>query len=252
MTTALNLDASAATHRGRRARNEDAWLVDRAHGLFAVADGMGGHVGGAVASSLAVETLRSFYERGCSEPPMLEPDLFGEASPGQRRLDMAIRLTQRAIEAAAVGPLEEMGSTLVAMHFGEGRALIAHVGDSRAYRLRAGKLMQLTVDHSLVAALVAQGAAQLAGNLPPRYRGIITRSLGPLGDSAADFSTVDTHPGDVFLACSDGLSGVLSSDDIASLLQLPSAAEASRALVDSAYAAGGTDNITAVVVRVEG
>jgi len=252
MTTRLSLDAASATHQGRRQRNEDAWLVDPTHAFFAVADGMGGHVGGAVASGLTVETLRGFYDRGHSEPPLLVRGEFEEPSPGERRLDMAIRLTQRAIEAAAVGPLEEMGSTLVAMHFGEHQVLLAHVGDSRAYRLRAGTLTQLTEDHSLIAALVAQGSAKLAHSLPARYHGIITRSLGPLGDSSADFQTVDTQPGDVFLACSDGLSGSLEPEDIASLLRLPSASVASRALVDAAYAAGSHDNITAVVVRVGG
>jgi serine/threonine protein phosphatase PrpC len=243
------LDAAAATHVGRRERNEDAWLVDPAHALFAVADGMGGHVGGSVASGLTVEALRSFYDRGLRTTPILWQDSVGEASPGQRRLDMAIRLTQRAIEDAALGPLHEMGSTLVAMQFADDLALIAHVGDSRAYRLRDGKLEQLTKDHSLIQALVAQGSAQLAASLPARYQGVITRSLGPVGDSRADFRVVDTQPGDVFLACSDGLSGVLDAEDITNLLGQSNATQASRALVDSAYAAGGSDNITAVVVR---
>jgi len=159
-------------------------------------------------------------------------------------------LTQRAIEDAAVGELKEMGSTLVALQFADDLALVAHVGDSRAYRLRDGELAQLTRDHSLIQALVAQGSAKLAASLPARYQGVITRSLGPPGDSSADFQVIDTRPGDVFLACSDGLSGVLEAEDIASLLGQPSAAQASRALVDSAYAAGGTDNITAVVVRL--
>ena len=250
MKTAPQLDAAAATHQGRREQNEDAWLSDHEHRLFAVADGMGGHVGGAVASSLALESLRGFYERGRSEPPLLEDGMFGEPSPGERRLDMAIRLTQRAIEAAAVGPLHEMGSTLVALHFGKDRALVAHVGDSRAYLLRDGQLRQLTEDHSLIATLEAQGATKLAANLPAHYQGMVTRSLGPVGDSLSDFSTVEVKPGDVFLACSDGLSGSLEADDIASLLRLPGADLASRALVEAAYAAGSNDNITAVVVSV--
>ena len=99
---------------------------------------------------------------------------------------------------------------------------------------------------------MAQGSFKLAASLSARYQGVVTRSLGPVGDSNADLQTVEALPGDVFLACSDGLSGVLAAEDIASLLSLPSAAEASRALVDAAYAAGGSDNITAVVVRIKG
>jgi len=247
-----HLDAAAATHVGRREQNEDAWLLDPKHALFAVADGMGGHFGGSVASSLTVEALRSFYERAAGSEPVLWVNAGDDPSPGEHRLDMAIRLTQRAIEEAAEGPLSEMGSTLVAMQFAKGLALIAHVGDSRAYRLRGQMVKQLTQDHSLIEALVAQGSFKLAASLSARYQGVVTRSLGPVGDSNADLQTVEALPGDIFLACSDGLSGVLAAEDIASLLSLPSAAEASRALVDAAYAAGGSDNITAVVVRIEG
>lgn len=244
------LDAASATHRGRRERNEDATLEDPAHRLFAVADGMGGHVGGAVASGLVVETLRGFFERGEAGGPTLIPGYGGEPSAGERRMDMAIRLTQRAVTAAAKGQLEEMGSTLVALHVGGNAALVAHVGDSRAYRLRGGELSQLTEDHSLLAALRAQGSEKLADSLPARYQGMVTRSLGPLGDSLADLRVVDVEAGDVFLLCSDGLSGVLEPEDLASLMRQPSAADASRSLVDAAYAAGGLDNITAIVVRV--
>ena len=138
-----------------------------------------------------------------------------------------------------------MGSTVVAVRLAGDRAVIAHVGDSRVYRLRAGVVAQLTIDHSLVAQLVAAGMTP-AADYP--WRHVVTRALGtPTGEP--DVTCEEVRPGDVFLLCSDGLSEVLTDAEIAMLLDAP-AELACRRLVDAAYAAGSRDNISSIVVRV--
>ncbi len=246
----MQLDAFAMSITGRRAHNEDAVCLRPDLGLFIVADGMGGYDGGEVASQVAVTAIEELVARTASDadvtwPYRADPRLDPVAS----ELAVATRLADARIGAAKVGPLAQMGSTVVALRLDVARCLVAigHVGDSRAYRLRAGRLDRLTIDHSLWEELVAGGASPVERDAFP-YRHVITRALGtPRAEPALRLESLAV--GDTFLLCSDGLSEVLTDDVLIAALARP-AAVACRALVDAAYAAGSKDNISAVVVRV--
>lgn len=238
------LRAGAATDTGLvRASNQDHLLV--ASPLFAVADGMGGHAAGEVASQTAVEALRAAWE--------------GADAHDAAALAEAARAANRQVwEAAQADPdLHGMGTTLVAIALvhggdgGSGELAVVNVGDSRAYRLRQGELEQLTEDHSLVAELVADGqlAADEAEFHPQRH--VLTRALGVDPDVPVDLLTVDPWRGDRLLLCSDGLIREVSDGQVASILRrLADPSEAARELVREARMRGGSDNITVVVVDV--
>ena len=223
----------------QRATNEDSHL-ERAP-VFAVADGMGGAQAGEVASQLAIERFAHEFARQDGE-------------------DATVRLVRAARDAnAAIHELSQsdarragMGTTLTAAYVGGDQVFVAHVGDSRAYRLRHGELVRITEDHSLVEELLRQGrlTAEEAEEHP--QRSIITRALGPEPDVDIDTFAVDAQDDDVYLLCSDGLSSMLSEQAVAEILRsnpdLPAAADA---LVAAALAAGGRDNVTVVLFRVE-
>jgi len=232
----------ASTHIGRRTNNEDAYCVAPHLGLYAVADGMGGHEGGEVASRLVIDSILHFLER---------QESFAESSSGAAMdLSGAVRWATDRVSSNAVGALEEMGSTLAALWVRDGRAVIAHVGDSRVYRFRHGELRQLTRDHSMLNDLESQGSAMLAELLRDRISHVITRCISLGCNAEPDVQVVDIEPGDVFLICSDGLSDVLSQRELERVLRDHPSTEAHAALVEAAYLRGGADNITAVVVGI--
>ncbi|MET1041355.1 MAG: Stp1/IreP family PP2C-type Ser/Thr phosphatase [Acidimicrobiales bacterium] len=232
--------AGSATDVGRvRSNNQDSLLV-REGDLFAVADGMGGHQGGEVASALALETLGQAHD-----------------DPSTSTLVEAVRSANRAVfEKAGTSPdLKGMGTTLTALadvETTEGKRLgIVNVGDSRLYRARGEHIEQLTEDHSLVASLVRQGriTAEEAESHP--QRNILTRALGIDEAVAVDSWEVEPIPGDRFLICSDGLFNEVDEGRmIATLRRFDDPADAARELVRLANEGGGRDNITAVVVDV--
>ena len=232
--------AGSATDVGRvRSNNQDSLLV-REGDLFAVADGMGGHQGGEVASALALETLGQAHD-----------------DPSTSTLVEAVRSANRAVfEKAGTSPdLKGMGTTLTALadvETAEGKRLgIVNVGDSRLYRARGEHIEQLTEDHSLVASLVRQGriTAEEAESHP--QRNILTRALGIDEAVAVDSWEVEPIPGDRFLICSDGLFNEVDEGRmIATLRRFDDPADAARELVRLANEGGGRDNITAVVVEV--
>jgi serine/threonine protein phosphatase PrpC len=232
----MKLDAFALTITGRRNNNEDAISARPDLGLYVVADGMGGYEGGEVASAIAVDSITELVRRtagdaDCTWPYAIDP----QRSPTENELLVATRLANDRIAARRVGELRDMGSTVVALRIAGDRAIVAHVGDSRLYRLRAGVVAQLEASGMPVAADF-------------QWRHVVTRALGTqLGEP--DVQCVPLAAGDVFLLCTDGLSEVLAPDAIATLLAQPAEA-ACRALVDAAYAAGSRDNISAIVVRV--
>lgn len=246
----MQLDAFAMSITGRRAHNEDAVCARPDLGLFIVADGMGGYDGGEVASQVAVTAIEELVARTAGDADVTWPYRADpRIDPVASELAVATRLADARIGVAKVGPLAQMGSTVVAIRLDAARGLaaIGHVGDSRAYRLRGGCLDRLTIDHSLWEELVAGGASPVERDAFP-YRHVITRALGtPRAEPSLRVEAVAT--GDVFLLCSDGLSEVLADEEIVAALARP-AAIACRALVDAAYAAGSKDNISAVVVRV--
>jgi protein phosphatase len=234
----MRLRVGAATDVGKvRTRNEDSYLVDAP--LYVVADGMGGHRGGDVASQLTVETLR---------------DARPEWGPPGGELMEAVRNANRVVydRSAADRELRGMGTTVTALQIAGEAGRIVHVGDSRAYLLRDGALQQLTQDHTLVQQMVDEGQldAEDAERHPARH--IMTRALGVEPQVQIDELTLDLHTGDRLLLCSDGLSGMLTSDDIQALLGRDSGAqETAEALVALAVERGGEDNVTVVVVEVE-
>jgi serine/threonine protein phosphatase PrpC len=227
------------TDTGRQRRgNEDAFYA-RAP-LFAVADGMGGAQAGEVASHLAVEVL----EQGLPE---------GAGSIEERLRARVAEANARIMElAAADDQYAGMGTTLTAAHVGEDDLTVAHVGDSRLYRLRDGDFERLTDDHSLVEELVRQGKITPAEADEHPQRSIITRALGAEDGVEADSRTWPARAGDVYLICSDGLTSMVPEARVAEMiLGAASLAAAGRALIDAANDAGGRDNITVVLFRLE-
>lgn len=218
-----------------RTGNEDALLVEPP--LYAVADGMGGHRAGEIASRVAMQGLLAAAPRGADA----------------KALGRAVRAANRAvIESAAKSRSRSgMGTTLTTAMVEGTHVVIAHVGDSRAYLLHGGRLTRITEDHSLVADLVRQGSlTEEEARFHPQ-RSVITRALGSDPEMPADTFELDAEPGDRLLLTTDGLTGMLPDDYIAEiLLQERDPGEASEKLVEAANRAGGYDNITAIVVDI--
>lgn len=230
----MKLLAAWASDVGRvRSGNEDSLLIDERLGVFAVADGMGGHRGGEVASSTAVEAVRAALATGVA-------------------IDGAIRAANVAIRERAFGDPEVagMGTTFTAVVPLEGSAvLVGHVGDSRAYLIHDEMIRRLTRDHSLVEDLVREGQLTEEQAESHPQRSIITRALGIEPDVEVDLYTVAVAAGDRIIICSDGLSDMLSDHEIVTAARGEGRAAADR-LIDAANDAGGTDNITVVVLDV--
>lgn len=233
----------AASDVGRvRARNEDAWLWRRlgAAELLAVADGLGGHQAGDVASRLALEALA---------------EALGDAGPGalrRQRLEAAFHRANEAVwQAAQRRPdWSGMGTTLTAALVEAGELTVAHVGDSRAYLWRGGSLRQLTSDHSLVRALVERGALseEEAERLPERH--ILTRAVGTAPEVEVDVVELRLEPGDRLLLATDGLTAALSLEQVVELLAQGGDRPAQR-LVEAANRGGAPDNVTVLVAELE-
>lgn len=243
--------SAAVTHIGHRDENQDAVHADDDARLYIVADGLGGQPGGGTASAVAVDTLCRIVRQcttGTSEDTVqLRIDLRG--SPEENLLEHAVRSAHRAVMRHRVGELAEMATTIAALYLGERMAVVAHVGDSRVYRLRAGELEPLTKDHSLVNNLLDLGTL-----LSPEQRQsqahVVMRALGVPRGAEPDLRCVAVEPGDVFLLCSDGLHGVLTHAEMAELLGSAEPELAAERLVWAALAAGSQDNISAVVLRL--
>lgn len=232
----MKLTPGGSTDKGQvRDGNEDGYVVDRRLHLYAVADGMGGHRAGEVASATALEALRAAIASGIG-------------------LGDAITNANTAVhdKSASDHALAGMGTTLTAV-IPDGRGvLVGHVGDSRAYLLRDGELRQLTTDHSLVEELVREGRLTEQEAAVHPQRSVITRALGVEDAVDVDVYSVPLEAGDRLLLCSDGLTTMLRADDIAALLRRESdPTRAANLLVDAANAAGGEDNITTIVIDVE-
>jgi len=244
----------ARTDTGRvRGNNEDCYGSAPEIGLFVLSDGMGGMASGEVASRLAVETILAHCREAQANPSL---PLVGERIEGisdaSNRLASAIRFANQVIFRAAQQNPEQhgMGATVVAVRFMNQRLSLAHAGDSRAYRLRAGALEQLTRDHSFVAESVRMGimSEQEAG--ASKLQNVLMRALGVEPELEVDATEDLLIEGDVILLCSDGLTRELSDSQIASVLRdTRNPRNAAGSLVDMANRAGGGDNITAVVLR---
>lgn len=230
------MEVGARTHVGKvRPTNEDGYLIR--DGLLAVADGMGGHRAGEVASGTALAVLREYP--------------FGSGDPAAQ-LEAAVQAAHaRVRELAGADPsLSGMGTTLTAALVAEGRVVVAHVGDSRLYLWREGELRQITADHSMAAELLRAGQIDEAAARSHPHRHMLTRAVGALEELRVDLSEFPLETGDGLLLCTDGLSSLVDEDDMLRVLrEQPTAQAAADALVELALARGGTDNVTVVVAR---
>ncbi|WP_437910323.1 Stp1/IreP family PP2C-type Ser/Thr phosphatase [Sorangium sp. So ce327] len=250
--------AAAVTDVGRqRKHNEDNVLVKSELGLFVVADGMGGHNAGNVASALATKSLDNFFEatRAGSLPGPVPAD-EQELDPEARRVVAAIRKANHDVFVISNTYTQHqgMGSTVVAAYVSceTEQIHVGHVGDSRCYRIRHGEIEQLTKDHSLINDALALKPDLSQDELARLPKNIITRALGMKDAVKVDIRSEHTQPGDVFLLCSDGLSGMISEQqmlDVFDVTQDPH--EACELLIEMANEAGGTDNISALIVRIQ-
>jgi protein phosphatase len=248
----LALHSYAATHVGRRRQhNEDAYLADDELGLWVVADGMGGHAAGEVASREACDAIYGVVKQG--KPKLLERADWDE--PAQAA---AFRLLEGAIQAATyiIFSMAEldlgktgMGTTISAMTSIADHLIMAQVGDSRIYRVRDGFAEQLTEDHTLVAWQVKQGIITEAEARTSKQRNVITRAVGNRDYVQVDTLFVKCELGDAFLLCSDGLHGYLEIDEIPEIVAL-GGHRVVDGFIDLANERGGRDNITAILVEV--
>jgi protein phosphatase len=244
---------AGVTDVGRqRKHNEDCLLVRGDLDLFCVADGMGGHNAGDVASKLVATSLANFFEatRGVTEHEL--GDEYATIDPAARRLAAGVSKANRDVFTISntVHQHHGMGSTCVAIHLDGDKVHIAHVGDSRCYRIRDGELMQMTRDHSLINDALDMKPDLTKEELSRLPKNIITRALGMKDVVKVDVKTEALLPGDIFLLCSDGLTGMVPVDHIVDVLNLtPDPQEACELLVAEANDHGGTDNISALIVR---
>jgi serine/threonine protein phosphatase PrpC len=247
----MTIEIHAAVDPGRaRSNNEDAVATDAAARLAVLADGMGGYNAGEVASSMVTTFVGTELGRWLREASSQASD-----AEVRRAMDICVDNANRAIfNAANSNPqYAGMGTTLVVAVFRDNRLLLGHVGDSRCYRLRGGRLQQITRDHSLLqeqidAGLITPEQAAFSAN-----KNLVTRAVGVEDTVLLETHQHDVLPGDVYVMCSDGLSDMLDDARIAQVLQAHDSLEtSSHALIDAANDAGGKDNISVILVRASG
>ena len=239
----------------KRQHNEDAMLIEPDLGLYIVADGMGGHAAGEIASARAIAAAREHI----SANQKILRDLGDDPSPSRRAAAAALieAAVQRACSdiyrAANADPSKRgMGTTFACLAVPDSRAVIGHVGDSRIYLVRNGQCHRLTEDHTLVSAQLKAGRISKEQAASSQYRNVITRAVGIQESVQVDTLIVDLLPKDVFLLCTDGLHGYLADDEISTLVASYSHEELPAKLVAIANERGGRDNITALVVAIRG
>lgn len=234
----------ARTDKGLvRSNNEDSYLAHEKSRLFAVCDGLGGHAAGEIASRIAIETLEERVHGGAPEATRILHEAIEEAN---RKI-----LRDQQVNSGHLG----MGTTLSALWIpspDESKAWIAHIGDSRVYRLREGELSQLTEDHSPVYRLFKEGTLSKDQIRMHPQKNLIERSLGLTTAVQCDIFRVATLPADRYLLCTDGLSDCMSDAEISAVLQTPEWGDIAPSLIHGALSRGGFDNITVVIVEVAG
>lgn len=250
----MRLEAFAWTDPGPvRENNEDSFLVEEDGGLFVVADGMGGHAAGEVASRIAVDTLRELLQ-GSLDPDetRLDRDVQDPADVLRERLRYAMNQASARIrrEAQAQPAYAGMGTTVCVLLIEGDAAHIAHVGDSRIYLVRDNAIHRLTRDHTVVQQEIDAGrlTPEMARQVP--HRNYLTQSVGYHGPVEPDTATRPVQPGDLFVLCSDGLTDPLDDPNIAEICAQAHPNDLAETLVRAAVAGGGTDNITVITVRV--
>jgi serine/threonine protein phosphatase PrpC len=254
MTT---VSSAVLSHPGlRREANEDTVCARPDLGLFLVADGMGGHAAGEVASRVAAQAIEAFINdtRDADVNTTWPFPYDTTLSLDGNRLTAAFRLANRRITAAMQEDeaLRTMATTAAALLINKGTPVVAHVGDSRLYRWRAGTLVQITQDHSWVNEQVRAGVLTETDAKSHPWRHVVTRALSGGEDPDVEITEVEIKPGDRLLICSDGLSGVVPADRLAEIIGRAEPLDKTcQALIDAANQAGGPDNVTVAVLQVE-
>jgi protein phosphatase len=250
----MKVTAAGISDVGRKRKsNEDSYHIDPERGLFIVADGMGGHVAGEVASRLAVDTIQEFLRMSDADSEITWPFEFDESlSAGGNRIQAAIHLANREIvrHMQAQEDTRGMGTTVVTAVVADDACCIGHVGDSRAYLIRDGRIQQLTRDHTFVNEQVEKGFMSRAEAERHPARNILTRAVGSTEELRVDLSETRLQPGDRILLCSDGLSSMVDDPAILDAVQKHAdLQEACKSLVALANERGGWDNVTAVLIQ---
>lgn len=250
----MRLEAFAWTDPGPvRENNEDNFFVDEDAGLFVVADGMGGHAAGEVASRVAVDTIRELLQGGIDpDETRLDRQVLDPADVLRERLRYAMnQASARIRREAQLNPAYAGMGTTVAVLLIEGNvAHVAHVGDSRIYMMRDGALSRLTRDHTVVQQEIDAGrlTPELARQVP--HRNYLTQSVGYHGPVEPDTATRPVEAGDVFILCSDGLTDPLDDPRIADIIRNTHPSDLAETLVNQAVAGGGEDNVTVLTIRI--
>ncbi len=248
----------AVTHVGmKRDHNEDSYLTDDALQLYVVADGMGGHTAGEMASATAVSVIEQEIgnsvgtenEEARGKTRMMFSD--GTSDPAIQLLTRALRMASSEILEKSVDDttLKGMGTTTSAMFFADGKGYLAHVGDSRIYKISSGNITQLTTDHSLVQEQVEAGLITKEEAERSSLKNIITRSIGFEADIDVDCESVKWKNGEHFLLCSDGLTNFVTDKEIRDIVSMKEEETALEFLVNLANQRGGDDNITVILVK---
>jgi len=240
----------------KREANEDSFAVIPEDSLFVVADGMGGHAAGEVASRLAVAAISDFIASTRRDTEITWPFEYDMSmSIEGNRLRTAIRLAnQRILDTIShKKDLEGMGTTLVSAMVSEGKACVGHVGDSRAYLIHEGAISQITSDHSWVNEQVKLGFLTRNDASRHPFRNVVTRALGSKEDVVVDLAEQPLQPGDYLVLCSDGLNSMLDDEEIVSIVMANDSDidAAARSLVARANEKGGEDNVTVILIKVE-
>jgi PPM family protein phosphatase len=242
----------------QREHNEDSFVVLKEYDLYVVADGMGGHRAGDVASKLATETISEFFRSTASDDVTWPFHFDANLSEEENRLLTGIRVANRQIFERSTRSREYhgMGTTVVGAMFSprKGKMYIGHVGDSRCYRIRGGQIQQLTRDHSLFNDYLMAMPDLTEEQRRELPKNVITRALGMQDQVAVDLQNDEALAGDVYVLCSDGLSGMVTDEEILDIVQHAwpkNMAEAPKKLIERANERGGEDNVTAVVIAIE-
>jgi protein phosphatase len=250
----MRIEVARHTHVGmKRTQNEDNLLVLPDENLYCVADGMGGHSSGEIASKIAIEELAEFFrmtsaDQDCTWPYKMDKSRNYDENRLQTGIKLAnIRIFERANSDARY---RGMGTTIVTIHFKKGVAYVAHVGDSRVYLHRRGVLRQLTEDHSLLNDYLKSKKLTPEEIEAFPHKNVIVRALGMRDSVQVDVARLEPEQGDVYLLCSDGLSGMVTDQQIQRTLNATSNLEAAcTELIDLANDAGGNDNVTCILTR---
>jgi protein phosphatase len=252
----MRIEVAGVSHVGmKRNHNEDNFLLLPEENLFAVADGMGGHSSGEIASKIAVTEVSEFFTMTSKDHDATWPFKMDKSKNyDENRLATAVKLANSRIYETSQNEAKYrgMGTTIVTIHFQDGVSYVGHVGDSRVYRFISAekKLQQVTEDHSLLNDYIRAKklTPEEIENFP--HKNVIVRALGMKDSVVVDVSRIEPGDNDVFLLCSDGLSGMVSDERMAEILLRQSDLErATRQLIDAANAAGGNDNVTCILAR---